>query len=64
MVYSLSRLWTALDDIFKSVKVHLPPIELLTTNISWKSENEEALFTQDDNHTNADLYKVISFPYE
>ena len=64
MADSLPHLWTAPDDLFKTVKVHLPPIELLTSNTSWKSGNEEALFTQDDNHTRADICKVVHFPYE
>ena len=64
MADSLPHLWTAPDDIFKTVKVHLPPIELLTSNTSWKSGNEEALFTQDANHTTADICKVVHFPYE
>ena len=51
----LPILWTALDDIFKSVKVHLPSVELLTTNTPWRSGNEETLFTQDTNNTIADL---------
>ena len=61
---SLPYLWTAPDNIFKSVKEHLPPIEILTANISWKSGNEEALFTQDANHTRADMCTVVPFPYE
>ena len=64
MADSLPQLWTAPDDLFKTVKVHLPPIELLTSNTSWKSGNEEALFTQDANHTRADICKVVPFPYE
>ena len=64
MVDSLQHLWTAPNDIFKAIKVYLPPIELLTSNTSWNSGHEEALFTHDFNHTRADIFKVVPSPYE
>ena len=52
---------TAPENMFRTFKVRVPPVEVLTTSREWANGNVKELFQQDENHTEVEVGKLPLF---
>ena len=55
---------TAPENIFRTIKVRVPPTTALTTLREWASGNDNELFTQDLNHAEVEVGKITPIPFQ